>query len=140
MDEDPVPLDYSTPNQSVDAEELAAGLINDLVSDIESGEFTAELMDRTTQPVCKVGDTPNEVTGNNHQVPQPIEVNCVPPTVKLEIETKSIEERASSVDTTNRFEGTPEWDSRDVPGWPTHGREDQQRTRNDNQPREVMSP
>ena len=121
LDEDPVPLDYSTPNQSVDAEELATGLINDLVSDIESGEFTAELMDRTTQPVCKVGDTPNEVTGNDHQVPQPIEVNCVPPIVKSENKTESIEERASSVDTTNRFEGTPKWDSPDVPGWPTHG-------------------
>ena len=44
------------------------------------------------------------------------------------------------MDTTNRFEGTPEWDSRDVPGWPTYGREDQKETRNDNQPREVMSP
>ena len=90
LDEDPVPPDYSTPNQSADAEELATGLINDLVSDIESGEFTAELMDRTTQPVCKAGDVPNEVTGNDHQVSQPIEVNCIPPTVKSEIETKSI--------------------------------------------------
>ena len=29
MEKDPVPLDYSTPNQLVDSEELAVGLIND---------------------------------------------------------------------------------------------------------------
>ena len=75
----------------MDVERLAVGLIYDLVSDIESGEFTGELMDRTTQPVCRTSDVTNEATGNNHKVPQPIEVNCVPPTIKSEIETKSIE-------------------------------------------------
>ena len=108
LDENPIPLDSSTPDQSADAEQLATGLINDLVSDIESGMFTAKLIDKTPQPVCNVGDTPNEVTGSHHRVPQPIEGNCVTPIVKSENETESIEERASSVDTTSRFESTPE--------------------------------
>ena len=66
LDENPIPLDSSTPDQSADAEQLATGLINDLVSDIESGEFTAKLIDKTPQPICNVGDTPNEVAGSDH--------------------------------------------------------------------------
>ena len=37
MDENAIPLDNSTPNQSMEAEALAAGLIQELVSDVGNG-------------------------------------------------------------------------------------------------------
>ena len=139
MDESSVPLDYSTPNQSLEVEGLAAGLINDLVSDITSGEFTGELMERAPLHDSETSESTDKVSGNSNSFPHPIEVICVPTTVKSENETESIEGIASSTDTTTRFEGTPEWDN-DIPGWPTRRRANHQGTVDNNQHREIMSP
>ena len=45
IDENSIPLESSTPNQSIDAEALATGLIRELVSDMGNGEFTHDLME-----------------------------------------------------------------------------------------------
>ena len=45
MDENSLPLESSTPNQSIDSEALSAGFVRELVSDIGNGEFTNDLME-----------------------------------------------------------------------------------------------
>ena len=96
-------------------------------------------MDRAPLTGPETNGSTNEVSGSSHSFPQPIEVICVPTTVKSENETESIEGIASSTDTTTRFEGTSEWDN-NIPGWPTRRRANQQGTVDNNQQRQIMSP
>ena len=45
MDESTLPLESSTLNRSIDTEALAAGLVQELVSDIGNGELTNDLIE-----------------------------------------------------------------------------------------------
>ena len=84
MDENPLLLESSTPNQSIDSEALAAGFVRELVSDIGNGEFTNDLMEEENQSLRASSGGRFEEVGRQAGVLSPAEAVTSPATVVSE--------------------------------------------------------
>ena len=109
MDGSSLPLESSTPNQSIDSEALAAGFVQELVSDIGNGEFTNDLMEGENQSLGVVSGGRSEGVERQAGVLSPAEAVTSPATVVSEAGSENVnEERGLSADTTTRSMNTLE--------------------------------